>query len=80
MITDTSGVDNNIDRFLNYIFMFIKVLNITRQQISVKSKNKRKKNMLRSSQPNNKMWRYICYKQFTYWINSWNSIGKGMIV
>ncbi|CAI6370991.1 unnamed protein product [Macrosiphum euphorbiae] len=53
------------------------VLNITRQQIIVKSKNKSKKKMLSSSQPTNKMWRYICYKQFTHWINSWNSIGKG---
>ncbi|KAE9524465.1 hypothetical protein AGLY_015186 [Aphis glycines] len=40
-------------------------------------KIKAKKKTLSSSQLTNKIWRYICYKQFTYWINSWNSIGKG---
>ncbi|XP_022181887.1 P2X purinoceptor 7-like [Myzus persicae] len=28
-------------------------------------------------QEENKTWRFICYKQYTSWVNSWIAMGKG---
>jgi len=53
------------------------VLNITRQQMILKTNDVKRKKMLSTSNPENKTWRFICYKQFTHWINSWTAIGKG---
>ena len=53
------------------------ILRITKQFMISKSKNKNKQKMLQKATQENKTWRYICYKQFTLWVNSWTSIGKG---
>jgi len=52
------------------------ILKITRQYMISKTKKKTKKS-LQSATMENKAWRYICYKQFTLWVNSWMAIGKG---
>jgi len=54
------------------------ILNITRQQMIMKTKNKLKKKQLSALEVPNKTWRYICYVQFTHWVNSWTSLGKGI--
>lgn len=53
------------------------VLNITRYQLILKSKNKTKRQLLSVDEPENKLWRYLAYKNFTSWINAWTAIGKG---
>ncbi|XP_022160038.1 uncharacterized protein LOC111026292, partial [Myzus persicae] len=58
----------------------IVVLVITRQQMIMKTKNKLKKKQLSALEVPNKTWRYICYVQFTHWVNSWTSLGKGVRV
>ncbi|XP_008189958.1 P2X purinoceptor 7-like [Acyrthosiphon pisum] len=35
------------------------------------------KKKLGQHHPENKMWRCICYKQYTSWVNSWIAMGKG---
>ncbi|XP_025196198.1 uncharacterized protein LOC112595272 [Melanaphis sacchari] len=42
-----------------------------------KQRIKQKKRSLQSATVENKAWRYICYKQFTLWVNSWMTIGRG---
>ncbi|XP_022171951.1 uncharacterized protein LOC111034857 [Myzus persicae] len=59
------------------IIMDEEVLNITRQQMILKTNDVKRKKMLSTLNPENKTWRFICYKQFTHWINSWTAIGKG---
>jgi len=54
------------------------ILNITRQQMIMKTKNKLKKKQLSALEVPNKTWRYICYVQFTHWVNSWTSLGEGI--
>ncbi|KAL4142153.1 hypothetical protein QTP88_004670 [Uroleucon formosanum] len=49
----------------------------TRQYMISKTKKKSKKKRLQSATMQNKAWRYICYKRFTLWVNSWMAIGKG---
>ncbi|XP_025420053.1 uncharacterized protein LOC112690288 [Sipha flava] len=56
------------------------ILNITRQQMIMKTKNKLKKKQLSALEVLNKTWKYICYVQFTHWVNSWTSLGKGIRV
>ncbi|XP_050066073.1 P2X purinoceptor 7-like [Aphis gossypii] len=53
------------------------ILKITRQYMISKTKKKTKKISLQSATMENKAWRYICYKQFTLWVNSWMPIGRG---
>jgi len=53
------------------------ILKITRQYKISKTQNKTKKISLQSATMENKAWRYICYKQFTLWVNSWMTIGRG---
>ncbi|XP_026819531.1 P2X purinoceptor 7-like [Rhopalosiphum maidis] len=53
------------------------ILKITRQYKISKTKNKTKKRRLQSATMENKAWRFICYKQFTLWVNSWMTIGRG---
>lgn len=48
----------------------IDVLNITRHQLILKSKNKTKRQLLSVNEPKNKLWRYLTYKHFTYWVNA----------
>ncbi|XP_025205861.1 uncharacterized protein LOC112602139 [Melanaphis sacchari] len=55
----------------------IDVLNITRHQLILKSKNKTKRKLLSVDEPENKLWRYLAYKNFISWINAWTTIGKG---
>ncbi|KAL4089828.1 hypothetical protein QTP88_024789 [Uroleucon formosanum] len=52
------------------------ILNITRQQMIKKTKNKVKKKQLSALEVLNKTWRYICYVQFTHWVNLWTSLEK----
>jgi hypothetical protein len=53
------------------------VVDITRKQIILKTKNKGKKKLLCKLILENKTRRYLCYKQFILWANAWTSIGKG---
>lgn len=53
------------------------VLNITRHQLILKSKNKTKRQLLCVDEPENKFWRYISYKNFTSWINACTTIEIG---
>ncbi|CAI6353104.1 unnamed protein product [Macrosiphum euphorbiae] len=53
------------------------VLTITRHQLILKSKNKTKRQLLSVDEAENKLWRYLAYKNFTSWINAWTTIGKG---
>ncbi|XP_060882052.1 uncharacterized protein LOC132953700, partial [Metopolophium dirhodum] len=62
------------------IILAEEILNITRQQMIMKTKNKLKKKQLSALEVPNKTWRYICYVQFTHWVNSWTSLGKGVRV
>jgi len=66
----------NIPSFRKVI-MDEEILNITRHQMIIKARNSNKKKMLSSPCLQNKTWRFICYKQFIHWINSWSAIGKG---
>ncbi|KAE9521400.1 hypothetical protein AGLY_018222 [Aphis glycines] len=52
-------------------------LNISCHKTILKYKNKQKKKVLCKSEPQNKVWRYLAYKQFISWINAWTTIGKG---
>jgi hypothetical protein len=52
-------------------------LNISRHQLIRKTTNQRKKRTLTVDEPKNNLWRYLAYKQFVSWINSWTAIGKG---
>uniref|UniRef100_A0A146LY13 MBD domain-containing protein n=1 Tax=Lygus hesperus TaxID=30085 RepID=A0A146LY13_LYGHE len=52
------------------------VLSITRHMLSLKTKNKNKKNLLNTITPLNITWRYIAYKQFVSWINGSIAIGS----
>lgn len=56
------------------------ILNITRHQIILKTNNKSKKKLLSMSILSNSSWRFICYTQYTHWINSWSSLGKGNMI
>jgi len=56
------------------------IINITRHQIILKTNNKSKKKLLSMSILSNSSWRYICYTQYTHWINSWSSLGKGNMI
>lgn len=53
------------------------VLNISRHKIILKSKEKKKRLLLSVDEPENKLWRYLAYKNFISWINAWTAIGKG---
>lgn len=53
------------------------ILNITRHQMILKTKNKFKKKKLIMPILSNSSWRFICYTQYTHWINAWSSLGKG---
>jgi len=61
----------------NKIIMHEEILNITMQQMVIKIRNSSKKKLLLTPHPQNKKWRFVCYKQFIHWINSWTAIGKG---
>lgn len=51
-------------------------LQILRQVILQNSNKSFKKRELRKTMTN-KNWRYLAYRQFVYWINSWKNLGKG---
>lgn len=64
-----------LNKSFSKIILDEEILNITRQQMIVKTKNRKKRNNLCIL--DNKIWRFICYKQFTHWVNSWSKLGKG---
>jgi len=64
-----------LNKSFSKIILDAEILNITRQQMIVKTKNRNKRNNLLMF--NNKTWRFVCYKQFTHWVNSWSKLGKG---
>lgn len=53
------------------------ILNITRHNLILKTKSYINKKKLGKHYPENKTWRFICYKQYTSWVNSWIAMGKG---
>lgn len=53
------------------------VLTITRHQLILKSKNKTKRQLPSVDEAENKLWRYLAYKNFTSWINAWDKFEKG---
>ncbi|KAL4126499.1 hypothetical protein QTP88_010721 [Uroleucon formosanum] len=53
------------------------ILNITRHNLILKTKNRINKKKLGQHHPENKTWRFICYKQYTSWVNSWIAMGRG---
>jgi len=67
-------VTNNV--LFNKLVLDKDVLNISRHKMILKSKKKQKKKVLCKSEPQNKVWRYLAYKQFISWINAWTTIGK----
>ncbi|KAL4148699.1 hypothetical protein QTP88_002869 [Uroleucon formosanum] len=53
------------------------ILNITRHNLILKTKNRINKKKLGQHHPENKTWRFICYKQYMSWVNSWIAMGRG---
>jgi hypothetical protein len=47
---------------------------MTRHNIIVQSKCKDVASKMTS--PSNKVWRYVAYRSFVSWVNSWTSLGK----
>lgn len=56
------------------VVIFVDCLNTARFSYIIRCKTVEDKKKFQNL--SNRLWRHIAYKQFVYWMNSWNPLGK----